>query len=376
MLIKNGKVFIDGSYHNVDIRTEDGKIRDIDQSSLSSDDIVIDAADLLVFPGFVDIHMHGGYMLNFLDGEESVRALCDKLPSTGITSVVPTMAPRSDEQTVTAVRGIRAAKGTPGADILGLHFEGPYFSPKRNASMYLPAQKNPDQAHSLAMADGDLSDVLMICVAPELPGAMEWIKWVVSQGIKVELCYTTASSTQIFEAADLGATQLSHLYNGYEPMTHKADGPVPACLIDDRLYAQLLCDGIFVAPVYVKLALKTKGIDRCLGITDASNFMGMPEGHYKTDIREVIIKDGAVRDSNGMLLSGYSTWDQMMRRAKDVVGLTLEEIGCMYAENPCRTMDITDRGKIEVGRRADFTLTDEDLNIKKTIILEKVYFEA
>jgi len=375
MLIKNGRAFIDGSFHNVDILTEGGRITEIG-NGLTTEGEVIDASGLLVFPGFVDIHMHGGYMLSFLEGEESVRALCDKLPASGVTGVVPTFAPRSDEQALAAARGVRAAKGAPGADILGLHFEGPYFSPKRNASMHLPAQTDPTPEHTLAITDGDLSDVLLICVAPELPGAMEWIKWAVTQGVKVEVCYTAASSAQIYEAADNGATQISHLFNGFEPMTHKADGPVPACLVEDRLDAQLICDGIHVAPVYIRLAIKTKGLERCLGITDAGNFMGLPEGYYKTEIREVTIEDGIVRDMSGLMISGGNSWDQLMRRARKTVGLSLEEIGSIFAENPCRTMDITDRGKIETGRRADFALTDEDLNIKKTIILEEVYFES
>ena len=385
MLIKNGKVFINGSYSNVDIRTKDRKICEIG-TSLSPDNAVIDAAGQLVFPGFVDIHMHGGYTLDFMDGEEATRTICSKLPSSGVTSVLITLSPYSPnvEQVAGDVRNIRKAKGTPGADILGFHFEGPYFSPKRNASMAFRAQKNPDPALSLAMADGDLSDVLMICVAPELPGAMEWIKWAIDQGIKVELCYTTASSAQIYKAADLGATQLSHLYNGFEPMNHKIDGPVPACLIDDRLNAQLICDGIHVAPCYIKLTIKTKGLERCYGISDAGGFMGMAEGHYKSDIHhvnnkgleEVIIAGGTVRDLKGMIISGCNTWDQMMRRSKNTVGLTLEEIGSIFAENPCRAMGIADRGKIEVGRRADFVITDEELNIKKTIILENVYFEV
>ena len=161
-------------------------------------------------------------------------------------------------------------------------------------------------------------------------------------------------------------------------MTHKEDGPVPACLIDDRLDAQLICDGIHVAPVYIHLAIKTKGLDRCLAITDAGNFMGMPVGYHKTEIREVIIhEDGTVRHpTSGLIISGGNSWDNMMRRAKNTVGLSMEQIGSMFTENTCSTMGINDRGKIEVGRRADFAITDEELNVKKTIILEKVYFEA
>ena len=379
LLIKGGEI-IDpalGYFGPGDVAVQRDRVaavaRDIPAASAFQ---VIDASGLLVFPGFVDIHMHGGFMKSFQDGEADVRFLCDKLPSTGVTGVAPTLAPRSVEQGVSAVRGIRASKGCPGADIVGIHFEGPYFSPKRNASMHLPAQTDPTPEHTMAMADGDLSDVILVCVATELPGAMAYIKWAISKGLKVETCYTTASSAQIYEAADLGMTQLSHLFNGFEPMTHKADGPVAACLIDDRLYAQLICDGRHVVPVFIHLTLKTKGIERCLGITDAGNFMGMPEGHYKTDIREVNIVDGIVRDMTGLMISGHNSWDQMMRRAKDAVGLTLEQIGTLYGENPCLSMGITDRGKIEVGRRADFTLTDHELHVKKTIILEKVYYSA
>ena len=377
MIIKNGKVFLNGVYHDdLEILTEDGKIIAVGQN-LTSDGDVLDAGGNLVFAGFIDTHIHGSYRRSFLDGEEAVRDICAQLPRQGVTSCMPTLAPINVDAGIAAVRGIRAARGCEGADPFGIHFEGPYFSLERHASMNPAAQHNPDKDHTLAMADGDISDVLLMNTAPELPGAMEWIRWATSQGITVEVCYTTATADQIKEAADNGVTQTSHLYNGFQAMDHKINGPVPGCLLEDRIDVQITCDGIHVAPAWIKLALKVKGVNHCIGITDAGLYTGLPEGEYQDKIRgTVILKDGAIRDTTGMLISGCTTWDGIMRACKNKIGLTLEEIGSFYGENPAACLGITDRGKIEVGRKADFAIMDSELNVVKTIIDGKVYYEA
>jgi len=377
MLIKNGKVFLDGVYHDdLEVLTKDGKIIEIGQNLTSNGDI-IDAAGNLVFAGFVDIHIHGSYERNFGDGEEAVRYICSKLPQQGVTSCLPSLVPNDVEDAIAGIRGVRAARGCEGADPFGIHYEGPYFSLERHASMVPAAQTNPSKEHTLAIADGDLSDIRLMNSAPELPGALEWMSWASSQGIKVEVCYTMASSDLIKEAADNGATQISHLYNGFQALNHRINGPVVGCLLEDRLNAQLTCDGIHVAPAWIKLAIKVKGIEHCVGITDAGSFTGMAEGTYENvNHGTVIIKDGCVKDTNGMLICGCTPWDGIMRACKNKVGLTMEEIGTLYGESPAACLGITDRGKIEVGRKADFTIMDSEFNVVKTIINEKVYYEA
>ena len=131
---------------------------------------------------------------------------------------------------------------------------------------------------------------------------------------------------------DRGATQISHLFNGFPKMNHRVDGAVVGCLLEDRLYAQLTVDGVHVLPPFIRLAIKNKGIDHVLGITDGSEYMGKPEGRYigKTG-EEYEIKDGMARDLTGMLLAGTHTFDSVMRTALSM-GLTLEEVGRMYAE--------------------------------------------
>lgn len=148
------------------------------------------------------------------------------------------------------------------------------------------------------------------------------------------------------------------------------------CLLEDRLYAQLTVDGVHVLPPFIRLAIKNKGIDHVLGITDGSEYMGKPEGRYigKTG-EEYEIKDGMARDLTGMLLAGTHTFDSVMRTALSM-GLTLEEVGRMYAENPAISMGITDRGKIALGRKGDIVIMDEGLHVEKTIIDGQIFYEA
>ncbi|QWT55585.1 amidohydrolase family protein [Christensenella sp. MSJ-20] len=375
MLIKNGRVFMDGQFRSADVILEDGKIRSIGLG-LSYDGQVIDAAGKLVFPGFIDVHCHGGFEVSCGDGADAMRKICARYPENGVTSFFPTLAPHNVEMAQRSVQGVKDAMGCPGTDIVGIHFEGPYFSPHNHASHYGPAATNPSPEHTTAMVDGDLDIISMVCVAPELPGAMEYISWARSHGIIIELGYTLATSGQIKEAADRGATQISHLFNGFPKMNHRVDGAVVGCLLEDRLYAQLTVDGVHVLPPFIRLAIKNKGIDHVLGITDGSEYMGKPEGRYigKTG-EEYEIKDGMARDLTGMLLAGTHTFDSVMRTALSM-GLTLEEVGRMYAENPAISMGITDRGKIALGRKGDIVIMDEGLHVEKTIIDGQIFYEA
>ena len=376
MLIKNGRVFIAGKYHdNLAIRFHGDRITEIGVDLTDTE--IIDAEGNLVFPGFIDTHNHGGYGLSFAGGYQAVREICRQLPQAGVTAVLPTLGPASIEEGINAVRAIRQVRKESGIAVpFGLHYEGPYFSLERHASWNPKIQRNPSKEFTLAVADHDLSDVVLINTAPELPGALDWIEWVVTHGVKVELCYTQASSDLIKEAADRGATQISHLFNGFEAMHHRINGPIVGCLLEDRLNAQLTCDGIHVAAAWIKLAIKIKGVDRIYGITDSSEFTGMAEGEfYNTDNEKFIIQKDRVLDTSGVLTSGCAPWDVIMRSAKNKIGLSLEEIGSIYGESPAKCLGINDRGKIEIDRKADFTIMDAELNVVKTIIAGKVCFQ-
>lgn len=386
MKITNANIFIDGKFHNLEVKFNHDKILEIGENL--QDDFVIDADGQYVYAGFVDTHIHGGFTrsffenghIDFSDGEDQIRYICKELPKHGVTSCVPTLMgevskdPTPLLESTRLIRKVR--KDVVGAEPFKIHYEGPYLNPLRSGCINPAYQVYPTIEHTLTMTDNDISDVLIICVSPELPGALEYIDWATKQGIHTEVCYTLASSDLVYKAADRGLNQVSHLYNGFEPLHHRTNGPIVACLLDERINAQILCDNIHVASEWVKLAIRSKGLDKLYGITDMTCFSGLSQGEHDFPYYGKIIIDGAkVYDSDGTIAGSNLTWDAMMRSARDHIGLTMEEIGSLYGENPAKCLNIRDRGKIEVGRLPDFTIMDKDYNVLKTIIHGEVYFE-
>ena len=369
MVIKNGSVFVDGKYYNQDVEVIDGKITQIGPN-LAGDDVV-DATGKLVFPGFIETHIHGGDFVSCGDGEEAVRRIARWLPQFGITSFIPTPTATELEDSVKGVRGIRAAYGAEGADILGVHFYGPY---RHRTIPHYPISIPPTKEHTLAMMDNDLSDVKIITIAPELPGGMEWIKWITDQGIIAMVAFTEGTTSQIYEAADNGATLTDHFFNGFPTMDHHEEGSTIGCILEDRLYCQLNLDHIHVAEPFVRLLMRVKGVDKIIAVSDGSIYMGAPDGEYKRGDMTLIKDETGVRTLEGKLVTGSHSFDENMRTVL-AKGYTLEEIGSMFSENAAKVLGITDRGKIEVGRRGDLVIMDQGLNVEKTFMLGEVVYE-
>ncbi len=370
MLIRNAKVFIDGQYHDVDVQFKDGLITAIGNDL--QDDEVIDATGRYLYAGMIDTHIHGAKQCEYSGGVDAIKTIAGALPEYGVTSFIATPIVRDIESTQQTMRDIRAAKGCTGADILGIF---PYM-PYRNRSIaYYPDHTPPTKEHTLAVCDNDLSDVKMIYCAPELPGAMEWISWLASEGVVPMVAYTEGTTEQMYEAADRGARIVDHFYNGLPLMDHHFSGSTVGLLLDKRFYLQMTCDGIHVAKPFIDLAIRCKGVEKIIPVSDSSRYVGMPEGAYTMGDRTVILKDGSVRDPNGKLVTGAHSYDDNMRTMKRL-GYTMDELGTMFSENVARCFNLTDRGKIEVGRRADFTIMDADLHVKQTFVKGQLLYKA
>ncbi|MBQ1522309.1 MAG: amidohydrolase family protein [Erysipelotrichaceae bacterium] len=385
MLIKNARVFIDGSFHDLDVRFDEKGITEIGKDL--ADNEIIDAEGNELYAGIIDAHCHGGFLRSFgyekrtaFNGsrDEQVRFLSEKLPETGVTTVFPTLAMdlsnfQEEKEAVLHIRSMR--KNLKGADLMKFHFEGTYLTLDR----YIEEGGEyplPTKEHSDWLVSGDYSDVGFICVAPEMPGALEWLDYVSSKGVIPEIGYTKASAETVIEAADHGLGTCSHIFNGYVPMHHRDSSAVAGIMLDDRIKAQITMDGYHVAPAWVKLVIKAKGIENCYGITDLSSVSGLPDGeNVLPDGTVVVTKEGFNWRTDGHILSGNNTMDRIMYRAHNAVGLTREEVGTLFAENPAKCLKIYDRGKIEVGRKSDFVIMDKDYNVIKTIINGKVFYQ-
>ena len=388
MIIRNAKVFIDGKFWDTDVRYDNNRILEIGKG-LTGDE-VIDAKGNYLYAGMVDAHCHGGFKraFNYHPGfrsigthEEQVRALLAKLPETGVTTVYPTLAIKNNpineiyEDMRDSVRVIRKVhKDYVGAEPLKFHFEHPFPTLDRYVHKYV---KPATIERADMITDGEYSDVGIFGIAPDYENAIPFIDYLVSKGVDPEDGYTKATVAQTREAADHGMNQASHLFNGYQPMHHRISGPAEGVLLEDRIYAQLTMDGYHVNPDWIKLTLRIKGIDRCYGITDLTEFSGLPEGRNVLEDGTVIeTHDGFNWRPDGHLLSGNMVANEIMKCARDKVGLTMEEVGTLYFENPAKCLRLTDRGKIEVGRKSDLVIMDKDYRVLKTIINGEVYYEA
>ena len=371
MLIQKGSVFYDGGFHQEDIRIRNGVMEEIGPCLTAGDEEEVDASGCLVFAGFLDTHIHGCNGSECNEGPEAVRKACALLPNYGVTGFIPTFSLPDAETVRRAVQGVRAAKGCPGAEVLGMHLDSPF---RYRTIAYSNIKVPPTREYTLEMTDHDLSDIRIISCAPELPGSMEWFRWITDQGVVGEVGHTECTADQVKEAADNGATLLNHFYNGFAPMDHHVSGALAGGLLEDRMYAQLTCDGIHVAEAFVKLTVRAKGIHRVVPVTDCSQFLGMPEGRYMRRDKEVIFKDGAARDPNGKLVTGAHPFDENMRTLRSM-GFSLEEIGTMCGENPAKSIGETHRGKVERGRKGDLVLMTPDLFVQKTIMDGKVVYD-
>ena len=378
MKIINAKVFIDGRFNDVEVQFDNEKILNIGKDL--GDDEVIDAQGNYLYAGLIDCHNHGGWLRSFtyadsFEGwsyEEGIEYLAGKLPSCGVTTVFPTLAGTQYERIAESVRRIRKLRGRfVGTRIRDFQFEGVYPSLKR----YMTAEAvNPSPEHTDQLLDDDYSDVSLFHVSPDLPGSIEWCDYMVSKGVMPTVGNTEASAYDVFRAADHGLCQADHMFNGFKAMHHREPGAAAAVMYDDRIKAQLTCDGYHVDPVWVKILLKIKGIKNVYGVSDMSDASGLPEGVHLVNGKTITAKDGFIFSPDGYITSGNMTLNQIMKAARDRCGLTMEEVATLYRENVAGCLNIKDRGKIEVGRLSDLVIMDKDYDVIQTIIGGKTVY--
>jgi len=378
MKIINARVFIDGQFVNTEVRFDETGITAIGNDLPDTD--VIDAEGNYLYAGIIDCHNHGGWLRSFAYGgedefgtyEDRVKFLVEKLPEVGVTTVYPTLGGTQYERIARTVREIRKLRDRyEGTRIGDLQFEGVYPSLKR----YMTANAvSPSKEHTDWLVDNDYSDVALFHVSPDLPGSMEWCDYMVSQGVDPTVGNTEASAEDVFEAADHGLCQADHMFNGFKAMHHREAGAAAAVMYDDRIKAQLTCDGYHVDPLWVKILIKIKGIDKVYGVSDMSDASGLPEGTHIVNGKKITAKDGFIYSEDGYITSGNMAINQIMKAARDRCGLTMEEVGTLYAENVAACLNVTDRGKIAVGRKSDLVLMTEDYEVLQTIIGGKTVY--
>jgi N-acetylglucosamine-6-phosphate deacetylase len=362
---------------------EDGRISEV--SSRSSKNVpgnisLIDFGDAVLAPGFVDIHMHGGAGLDLM------RALPSELPrlgkflaTHGVTGYFATTVAAPLDSTCAAlgrladaIEAAAKASATNGdsaqARPLGIHLEGPFLSHKRRGVHPPENLVTPTIAIFERLWQAARGHVRMLTIAPEIPGAMEVIAEAARRKVCVSIGHSDAEMPIAQDAVKAGARHATHTFNAMRPLDHRDPGIIGEVLSNDRVSADIIVDGIHVAPAVVKLFLRAKGRERAVLITDAISATGMPDGRYQLGPIEVDVKDGKCT-SNGSLAGSVLTMDRAVRNVTQFSNWSLRDAVQAATLNPARAVGLArHHGVLARGADANFTVLSPAGVVLKTIV--------
>lgn len=347
---------------NSDLLIEDGIITEIK--------IKEGVSDTYAVAGFIDTHIHGFGGYGTEDGEsESILKMSQKLLRHGVTSFFPTIYTDTTERMEKDILAIEKAKGREkGASIRGIHIEGPFISPKRIGAQNPEGRKDPDVKlfrHLVSLAP-DL--VKAMTIAPELKGVKEIADAAKEYGIILLAGHTDATFDDVKYGYECGIRHTTHLFNAMKGLHHREPGTVGGVFALDGMSAEVILDGHHVHPEVVKIALKIKGEESIIGITDALKPTAQEEGEKTANGVPVVKRDGLwVTKGNEDLIQGSAL--TMHQAYKNLIkwNIPRKTAGKLTSENAARLYKLDDVGKIEVGKRADIVILDEENNIKEVI---------
>jgi N-acetylglucosamine-6-phosphate deacetylase len=358
-----------------------GRIRQILESSgarnLPAGEVVHEPG-AMVAPGFIDLHVHGARGRDLMDGtRETLCAVSEALACHGTTGFLATTLSAPDSATETALRGFAShrASANNGAVPLGIHMEGPYLNPVRkgthNAS-YLKAADGAAFRRFVELANGS---VLRVTVAPEMDDGFELIREAVRLGIKISLGHSDATESQARAAVDAGASQATHTFNTMRPLHQREPGILGLVLLDDRVDAEVIADGVHVHWSNVQLLVRLKGLERTLLVTDGLSSVDMPDGHYPLGDKMIVVRDGQCRDQDGALAGSTLTLDRAVRNLVHELNLPLEGALAAASACPARSMGMGDRkGVVAAGADADLVFLDSGLNVIRTMVAGRTVY--
>ncbi|WP_306203924.1 N-acetylglucosamine-6-phosphate deacetylase [Actinoplanes sp. RD1] len=321
-----------------------------------------DISDIVV-PGFVDLHCHGGGGHTFTrgDAEDAGKAAAFHLAH-GTTTMLASLVSSPFELMRDAVTAY--APLVESGQIAGIHFEGPYLSSARCGAQNPGFLRDP----SIEELSRLLGNVRMVTIAPELPGALDAIKWLVDNGVVAAIGHTDATYEQVLAGVAAGATVGTHVFNGMPPMHHREPGPVVALLDSPGIVCELVADGIHLHDGTLRFAGHATGPDRAALITDAMDAAGMPDGDYELGGQAVTVADRVARlTRNGSIAGSTLTMDAAFRQAVGA-GFDLPTAAAMASTTPARALGLADQvGALEAGLRADLVVLSEDLQVKRVM---------
>ncbi|MED0672696.1 N-acetylglucosamine-6-phosphate deacetylase [Aneurinibacillus aneurinilyticus] len=388
MLITGIRVYAEkGTINEGYVTIQNGKILEIGQMADLKD---TDGYDQLfsfpdsyaLLPGMIDLHIHGANGADTMDATpEAVRTMAKWLPHEGTTSFLATTMTQEVEQIERALVNVadyrKRANGPGEAEILGVHLEGPFLSPRRAGAQPVDKMINPDIVLFEKWQRIAAGAIRLVTVAPELPGGMGFVSHLAQCDVVASIGHSDATYAEVAEGVRCGLKHVTHLFNGMRGLHHREPGVVGAALLHPELLAELIVDGMHVHPEMVKLVYQQKGRSGLILITDAMRAKCLGEGTYELGGQEVIVQNGRALLADGTLAGSIVKMKDAATNAMRFIGCTLEDIVHMTAVNPAKQLGLfASKGSIAQGKDADLVVLDKEHEVVLTLCRGKIAFHA
>ncbi len=380
LLIKRATLYTpERVLRDYDLFVEDGLIAAVHASTAwgveaAPDTLVVDAAGLIVTPGWIDLQLNGGFGNDFTDNPNCVWEVAAQLPRFGVTAFLPTIITSPPEKIELALEVIQRGPppGWKGAIPLGLHLEGPFLNPNKKGAHNAAHLRLPD----IEMARNWVpeSGVRLVTLAPELPGAFELVQYLRRHGVIVGAGHSMATYNEALVAFEAGVIYGTHLFNAMPPLAHREPGLAGALLVNPEATVGLIADGIHTHPAMVAMAWSCKGSDRITLVTDGMAALGMPPGQYRLGDVEVIVGHNSARLADGTLAGSIATPDIALRNIQRFTGCSLRDALETLTSTPASLLGLN-KGRIGVGYDADLTVINRSGEVVMTVVGGEIVYQ-
>lgn len=371
LYIENGLFYIDEAFQKANMLIKNGIICKISSQEEISVLPSYDAGGKMIVPGFIDIHTHGAVGV---DVNTATASDLDKIghffATQGTTSWLASVLTDTKEQTMWCIKQYceNKTRRCTGAELLGIHLEGPFLAAEYKGAMPEHLLKKADMQLLEDYQKAASGGIRYITVSPEVEGIPKYIEEMKKLGMVVAIGHSGADYDTAMECIENGAMSATHTFNAMKLM-HQHFPAIAGAVLESDVYCEAICDGRHLHPGVVRLLLKTKGIDRVVAITDSIMAAGLPDGNYKLGVNDVVVTDGDAKlTENGVRAGSTLTTGKALKNLIEFTGRPLSEIIKLLTENPAKLIGIFDKkGSIAVGKDADLVVLDDEYSVRDVI---------
>jgi N-acetylglucosamine-6-phosphate deacetylase len=363
-LVKNGYLFIKNRkieyVGGVNPLTEDEEAETYEMPSGS-----------IMIPGMIDIHIHGASGADVMDGtEDALSVMAKALPAEGTTSFLATTMtenPLHIEEALAQTASFIEKQKPGSAEIVGIHLEGPFISPKRAGAQPKGFIKSPNIDLFKQWHERANSHIRLVTLAPEMEGGLDLASYLSSNGIIASIGHSDSTFEEVKEGIESGISHVTHLFNGMRGMHHRDPGVAGAALIQKELNVEMIVDGVHASPEMIHLAYHSTGPERTVLITDSMRAKGLGDGTYTLGGQQVTVKNGRAYLEDGTLAGSILSMNDAVKNMMKFTNCSIADIVKMTSVNAAKELNIYDKkGSLSKGKDADITVITEDYNVYMT----------